>query len=56
MVDILGVREEGGYLGEEEEEMDVFVQLEQKEKDLRLVVELGKVLLEKNEEFEIKNG
>lgn len=56
MADTPGVREEGGYPGEEEEEMDVFAQLEQKEKDLRLAAELGKALLEKNEELEIKNG
>lgn len=56
MADTPGVGEEGGYLGEEEEEMDVFAQLEQKEKDLRLAAELGKALLEKNEELEIKNG
>lgn len=56
MADTPGVGEEGGYPGEEEEEMDVFAQLEQKEKDLRLAAELGKALLEKNEELEIKNG
>lgn len=56
MADTPGVTEEGGYPGEEEEEMDVFAQLEQKEKDLRLAAELGKALLEKNEELEIKNG
>lgn len=56
MADTPGVGEEGDYPGEEEEEMDVYAQLEQKEKDLRLAAELGKALLEKNEELEMKNG
>ncbi|XP_062617267.1 bicaudal D-related protein homolog isoform X2 [Saccostrea cucullata] len=50
-----GVGEEGGFLGEEEEEMDVYAQLEQKQKDLTLAAELGKALLEKNEDLERRN-
>ncbi|XP_061198242.1 bicaudal D-related protein homolog isoform X2 [Saccostrea echinata] len=49
-----GVGEERGFL-DEEEEMDVYAQLEQKQKDLTLAAELGKALLEKNEELERRN-
>ena len=34
------------------EEMDIYAQLQQKEKDLILAAELGKALLEKNKELE----
>lgn len=39
---------------EEQEEEDVYFQLAQKERDLTLAAELGKALLEKNEELERK--
>nr|CAD7402338.1 unnamed protein product [Timema poppensis] len=39
----------------EEEELDVYQQLHKKEKDLILAAELGKALLEKNEELSRKN-
>ncbi|XP_078335899.1 BICD family-like cargo adapter 1 isoform X4 [Crassostrea virginica] len=56
MAESPGVGEEEEFIGdEEEEEMDVYAQLEQKEKDLRLAAELGKALLEKNEELERRN-
>ena len=56
MAESPGVGEEEEFIGdEEEEEMDVNAQLEQKEKDLRLAAELGKALLEKNEELERRN-
>lgn len=38
-----------------EEEPDVYSQLQQKEKDLILAAELGKALLEKNEELSRQN-
>lgn len=34
------------------EDMDIYAQLQQKEKDLILAAELGKALLEKNKELE----
>lgn len=37
--------------GVNNEDMDVYAQLQQKEKDLILAAELGKALLEKNEEL-----
>jgi BICD family-like cargo adapter len=41
----------GAETGVNSEEMDVYAQLQQKEKDLILAAELGKALLEKNEEL-----
>lgn len=52
-----GVEENGEILvddDDEEEDSDVYWQLVQKDKDFFLVVELGKVFLEKNEEFSQK--
>ncbi|KAK3083889.1 hypothetical protein FSP39_004795 [Pinctada imbricata] len=45
----------GGYGDSVEEEDDVYSQLAQKERDLTLAAELGKALLEKNEELERRN-
>jgi len=42
-------------LGLGQEDLDVYVQLQQKEKDLILAAELGKALLEKNEELSRQN-
>lgn len=39
----------------EEEEGDVYAMLAQKERDLMLAAELGKALLEKNNELSLKN-
>ncbi|KAK6192537.1 hypothetical protein SNE40_003987 [Patella caerulea] len=50
-----GGREEDGEGGiPEEEEPDVYSQLEQRERDLLLAAELGKALLEKNQDLEKK--
>lgn len=50
------VEEEGeGGFSEEEEDIDIYAQLEQKQKDLTLAAELGKALLEKNAELERRN-
>lgn len=45
-----------GEGGSEVEEEDVYSQLAQKEQDLLLAAQLGKVLLEKNEELEQRNA
>jgi coiled-coil domain-containing protein 64 len=55
MAQIPGVEEEEEGEFSEEEEIDIYVQLEQKQKDLTLAAELGKALLEKNEELERRN-
>lgn len=52
-----GVEENGEILADdddEEEDSDVYRQLAQKDKDLLLAAELGKALLEKNEELSQK--
>ena len=48
----MGAAESGVF---SEENSDVFAQLEQKERDLVLAAELGKVLLDKNEELSRQN-
>ncbi|XP_048767628.2 bicaudal D-related protein homolog isoform X3 [Ostrea edulis] len=56
MAEAPGVEEEGeGGFSEEEEDIDIYAQLEQKQKDLTLAAELGKALLEKNAELERRN-
>ena len=56
IAETMGDREEGEeYDDPPGEEDDVFAQLAQKERDLTLAAELGKALLEKNEELERRN-
>ena len=50
-----GVKPEPRRLTAPDESLDVFAQLAQKETDLILAAELGKALLEKNEELKVQN-
>lgn len=51
-----GLSGDGTYEGESELDDNVYAQLAQKEQDLLLAAELGKALLEKNEELEQRNA
>ena len=50
-----GGSESGVFSAEENSSPDIYAQLEQKERDLLLAAELGKALLDKNEELSRQN-
>ena len=50
-----GGSESGVFSAEENSSTDIYAQLEQKERDLLLAAELGKALLDKNEELSRQN-
>lgn len=50
-----GICEEGVVTPSDSEDGDVYSQLAQKEKDLTLAAELGKALLEQNQELQSQN-
>jgi coiled-coil domain-containing protein 64 len=52
---VAAATESGVFSAVTEENSDVYVQLEQKERDLMLATELGKVLLDKNDELSRMN-
>ena len=58
LAEVMGDRRHSGgiqSMGDGEEEEDVYSQLAQKERDLVLAAELGKALLERNDELERRN-